>query len=669
MTKLIILLIGLYFISINAVWCQQVAPSNNDCSIIDNELIIWFDDRLPIQQFIVSNNLYTRFKFVPKQRLDPFANIWLAEFSYESYLSDSITKSFARKRCLSHFRALNSVKMLMNNDTCGKLSSRTEPNDPRFPDQWNLDKVQLPEAWNKYGTGGKTKTDHDVVVAVLDVGFTRAVGDDISLNYWSNSREIPGNLVDDDGNGYVDDVNGWNAFDDNGTIPSGEHGTQVSSVIGAIGNNLQGISGSNWNIKILPINVGSPISRASAISGYRYARNLRNQFNLTGGSAGAYVVAANSSFSWDTAFEEADYCSIFEELDQVGTICVSSITNRLKIGVPFTRDFNIDRDGDLPAHCSHGNLVAVGSSTSWDGSSSPPGVTNVDMAAPGHEVWVLSSDATTVERESGSSYAAPLVAGTIGLMYSAACRDLIELSFSQPRLVCRIFRDALLNGTDRPWGLCEYVKDCRRLNALKAIDLIETPLSDEINLTGSESGTLVQLAGKINASPRSTYLIRPSARVELLASDWVNFFPGFDTEAGAYLDAQIFDPKCYDRTGTARIGEDNSAGEDMNIDSQSLIHSSNNKHPYVLSEAKIYPSPFTESFSLSFTIAADARVTVELCNALGQTIRTCCDNTSYAAGSHTLNIDGRGLAGGTYFAKILIDGAVVKTVPVMKIDQ
>lgn len=88
-----------------------------------------------------------------------------------------------------------------------------------------------------------------------------------------------------------------------------------------------------------------------------------------------------------------------------------------------------------------------------------------------------------------------------------------------------------------------------------------------------------------------------------------------------------------------------------------------------LTESKVYPSPFSESFSLHFTIAADARVTVELCNALGQTIRTCCDNTSYAAGSHTLNIDGRGLAGGTYFAKILIDGAVVKTVPVMKVEN
>jgi hypothetical protein len=87
-----------------------------------------------------------------------------------------------------------------------------------------------------------------------------------------------------------------------------------------------------------------------------------------------------------------------------------------------------------------------------------------------------------------------------------------------------------------------------------------------------------------------------------------------------------------------------------------------------VSELSVYPSPFTESFSLAFSLAADAQVTVELCNALGQTVRTCCGSTSYSAGSHTLNIDGQGLAGGAYFCKIRIDGAVVKTVPVMKAD-
>jgi hypothetical protein len=89
----------------------------------------------------------------------------------------------------------------------------------------------------------------------------------------------------------------------------------------------------------------------------------------------------------------------------------------------------------------------------------------------------------------------------------------------------------------------------------------------------------------------------------------------------------------------------------------------------IVESARVYPNPFTDNFTLDFQLKESALVTVELTNALGQTIRTCCGNVSYAAGSHSMPVDGRGLAPGTYFAKILIDGAVVKTVPLMKVVE
>jgi hypothetical protein len=192
-------------------------------------------------------------------------------------------------------------------------------------------------------------------------------------------------------------------------------------------------------------------------------------------------------------------------------------------------------------------------------------------------------------------------------------------------------------------------------------DNVQTLLVNDLTLSGMESGAVIYFAHSIKVSPGlgSSYVVQPGAKVELLATGSIEFNPGFESEVGANLEAQIIDPNSLANIGMAGIADANASG----------IHAMNNQHPYILSEGLIYPSPFTESFSLSFTIAADARVTVELCNALGQTIRTCCDNTSYEAGSHTLNIDGRGLAGGTYFAKILIDGAVVKTVPLMKVEQ
>jgi hypothetical protein len=89
----------------------------------------------------------------------------------------------------------------------------------------------------------------------------------------------------------------------------------------------------------------------------------------------------------------------------------------------------------------------------------------------------------------------------------------------------------------------------------------------------------------------------------------------------------------------------------------------------IVESARVYPNPFTDNFTLDFQLKESAQVTVELTNALGQTIRTCCGNVSYAAGSHSMPVDGRGLAPGTYFAKIMIDGAVVKTVPLMKVVE
>ena len=94
---------------------------------------------------------------------------------------------------------------------------------------------------------------NQVIVAVIDTGvlYTHS---DLSANIWTNSGEIPGNGIDDDHNGYIDDVHGWNfitntsdPLDDNG------HGTHVSGTIGAVGNNGIGVTGVNWQVKIMAL--------------------------------------------------------------------------------------------------------------------------------------------------------------------------------------------------------------------------------------------------------------------------------------------------------------------------------------------------------------------------------------------------------------------------------
>ena len=138
----------------------------------------------------------------------------------------------------------------------------TVPDDASYTQQWSLNNtgqnggvagadIDAELAWD-ITTGGLTAAGDTIVVAVIDGGF-QMNHPDLVMNYYVNRSEIPGNGQDDDGNGYVDDVSGWDAYADDGTIPSDQHGTHVSGIIGAKGNNGIGVSGVNWDAKILPI--------------------------------------------------------------------------------------------------------------------------------------------------------------------------------------------------------------------------------------------------------------------------------------------------------------------------------------------------------------------------------------------------------------------------------
>jgi len=123
----------------------------------------------------------------------------------------------------------------------------TIPNDPNFAnEQWSLNNtgqnggtpdadIDAVEAWD-ITTGGWTVQYDTIVVAVIDDGF-QISHPDLQQNIFRNWNEIPGNNVDDDQNGYVDDINGWNAYNNSGTLQSNTHGTHVAGIIGAVGNN------------------------------------------------------------------------------------------------------------------------------------------------------------------------------------------------------------------------------------------------------------------------------------------------------------------------------------------------------------------------------------------------------------------------------------------------
>jgi len=169
------------------------------------------------------------------------------------------------------------------------------PNDPDFPDQYAHQLIQMEDAWD-ISTGS-----HDVIVAVIGTGVD-VNHPDLKDNIWVNKAEVPDNELDDDGNGYIDDIHGWNFGESNNNVtPEAEeyyediinHETQVAGVIAAVGNNGKGVSGVNWQCSIMALRLGLAYYSDEVAAALDYAA-----------ANGARVV--NMSFGGDVFGPEGD---------------------------------------------------------------------------------------------------------------------------------------------------------------------------------------------------------------------------------------------------------------------------------------------------------------------------------------------------------------------------
>ncbi|MCL5736610.1 MAG: S8 family serine peptidase [Actinobacteria bacterium] len=146
-----------------------------------------------------------------------------------------------------------------------------EPNDPDFADQYAHQLIQMQDAW-EISTGS-----HDIIIAVLDTGVD-VNHPDLKDNIWINKGEIPDNGKDDDGNGYIDDIHGWNFGDDDNKITpvaklslTANHGTMVAGVIAATGNNGRGVSGVNWHSSIMVLRLSDDFTSKEVAAALDYA--------------------------------------------------------------------------------------------------------------------------------------------------------------------------------------------------------------------------------------------------------------------------------------------------------------------------------------------------------------------------------------------------------------
>lgn len=313
--------------------------------------------------------------------------------------------------------------------------NHTEPNDPGFINQWHFQNdgndggiwdvdLNAPEAW-EYGTGGITPLGDTIVICMLDSGIDPS-HPDLMHNLWKNSSEIPSDGLDNDNNGYVDDYAGWNTFYNNdniGGLYTG-HGTPVAGIIGAEGNNNLGITGINWQVKIMTIVCGG--TEADLIAGYGYALKARQEYNESNGTKGAYVVATNLSWGIDggNPMDAPLWCAIYDSLGSRGILNCAATSNA---------NVNVDVFGDLPTACTSDYLVTVTSLDKFGQKVEHAGwgKNSIDIGAYGKEIFSTASGGT-YSLFSGTSFASPQAAGAVGLLYAAPCPDLAVLSHSNP---------------------------------------------------------------------------------------------------------------------------------------------------------------------------------------------------------------------------------------------
>ncbi|MCB0378252.1 MAG: S8 family serine peptidase [Bdellovibrionales bacterium] len=311
------------------------------------------------------------------------------------------------------------------------VSLRQNPNDPDFKDQWSMSLtnnnygIDAITAWTSFGTGGKDIQNNDIVVAVVD-GGVQIDHPDLEENIWINQGEIPNNGIDDDQNGYVDDVNGWNAYNDDGNITGNYHGTHVAGIVGAKGNNANQVAGVNWDVKIMAI-PGSSGTTSVVLRAYNYALTQKKLWLQTNGQKGANVVATNSSFGIDladcTSKNYAAWNDIYNEMGKYGILSAAATMNRVA---------NVDTQGDVPTGCSSPYIIAV-TNTGPNGKRATAafGQRSIDLGAPGQNILSTVTGGSTSDL-SGTSMATPHVAGAVGYLYSVASLALTDLHKSNP---------------------------------------------------------------------------------------------------------------------------------------------------------------------------------------------------------------------------------------------
>ncbi len=473
------------------VLISQKPPRNGNKDYVDGEIMIQFK---PIHDKSVDQmtaKLQDDFKYIDLEQVRILMKrfgIVLLKFSPD-ILPDPVVLSEIKKHPLVRTAQFNHFVELR----------QTIPSDQYFNLQWNMHNtgqsggvpdadIDGPEAWD-ISHYGVTALGDTIIVAIVDDGFDIGHED---IKFWKNWRDIPNNNIDDDQNGYIDDYDGWNAFTHNGSITQADHGTHVTGIAAAWGDNDKGVTGVNWRTRVMPV-VGSSEVEAPVVEAYGYIYEMRHRYNETNGEEGAFVVSTNASFGVNQGQPE-DYPlwgAMYDSLGSIGVLSAAATANAA---------WNIDEVGDIPTAFPSDFLISVTNTTRQDELSSFAGYgpTTIDLGAPGTEIYSTRQN-SAYGNKTGCSMASPHVAGAVAYMFSVADSTFMVAYRQDPSGKALDIKQYILDGVDSIADLTGLCVSGGRLNIYNSAMLMIQDMPPSVNVTTDHDSLCRGMSAQLTA--------------------------------------------------------------------------------------------------------------------------------------------------------------------------
>jgi subtilisin family serine protease len=364
----------------NFILNQSLSDSSNSTNYRENEILVRFTENSSNNSSIdeITGKIHEQAGSIVLKEFNEIKGLQLVKISEKMPLAEA----------LGIYRQNKNVIYAEPNYI---YKNQLIPNDAHYNFQWGLNRINATSAWNL--TTGSSAVTIAIVDSGLDINHP-----DIKGNLWINTGEIAGNGIDDDGNGYIDDVYGWNFESNNNNITDEYgHGTHVAGIIAASGNNTIGVSGVMWNAKIMPLKFLDKDGNghiADAVDAISYATKM-----------GAFII--NCSWGGST------YSRALKDIIELSSALVVCAAGNEVSGE------NTDISPNYPASYTSGNIISVAAIDKNDDICyfSNYGVNSVDVAAPGASIY-STLPGSGYGYMQGTSMATPYVSGLAGLVKS-----------------------------------------------------------------------------------------------------------------------------------------------------------------------------------------------------------------------------------------------------------